>query len=112
MSLICVGVQAEATLMTTERTSFIFRFDAISAAGFGAKTSNVSVNVSDGESVKLSEIVLHDKLPDCFIGHSQDHQGAEPKPPYVTILSGPRDKIYPGRIAFVNSSTVLTSLLF
>ena len=59
MSLICVSVQAETTLMTTERAALIFRFDTVSAAGFGAKTSNVSVNVCDGESVKLSEIVLH-----------------------------------------------------
>lgn len=59
MSLICVSVQTETALMTTERAAFIFRFDTIRAAGFGAKTSNVSVNVCDGESVKLSEIVLH-----------------------------------------------------
>lgn len=59
MSLICVNVQAETPLMTTERAALIFRFDTVRAAGFGAKTSNMSVNVSDGESVKLSEIVLH-----------------------------------------------------
>lgn len=59
VGLICVSVQAETTLMTTERAALIFRFDTVRAAGFGAKTSNVSVNVCDGKSVKLSEIVLH-----------------------------------------------------
>lgn len=59
MRLICVSVQAETALMTAKRADTVFRFDTVCAAGFGAKTSNVSVNVRDGARVKFGEVVLH-----------------------------------------------------
>ncbi|KUQ48965.1 hypothetical protein AWI17_20325 [Enterobacter asburiae] len=59
MCLIGVGVQAEAVMMTTERTGVIFRYNAISAVGFGAETSDVSENVRDRESIKLIKLEQH-----------------------------------------------------
>lgn len=59
MGLAGIRVQTKAPFMAAQRAGFIFRLNAVGAAGFGSDAGNDRVDVGDRKSVKLSKVVLH-----------------------------------------------------
>jgi hypothetical protein len=102
--LVSIGVQTKTAFMTAEWAGRVFRFNAVSAAGFCIDTSNVSVNVNDGKSVKLREVV-HGDYQAVLSDTAKTIAGADPKPlTVIHLLTRPRERYYPGETVLVNSS--------